>query len=84
MCGLKSESTQKRRLSEDKKLTFGKAIEIAQGMESAESKAKEFKSHRNTSRRPRVRKSLVIVVVAATTASRCAGFDRLDATNVVR
>ena len=30
-------------LSEDKKLTFSKAIEIAQGVESAESKAKEFK-----------------------------------------
>ena len=39
----KSESTQKRLLSEDHKLTFSKAVEIAQGMESAENKAKEFK-----------------------------------------
>ena len=41
VCGLKSESAQKH-LSEDK-LNFSKAIEIAQGVESAESKAKEFK-----------------------------------------
>ena len=43
VCGLKHESTQKRLLSEDKKLTFSRAVEIAQGLESAESKAKEFK-----------------------------------------
>lgn len=43
VCGLRSESIQKRLLSEDSKLTFTKAVEIAQGMESAASKAKEFK-----------------------------------------
>lgn len=40
ICGLRRESTQKRLLSEDKKLTSSRA---AQGLESAESKAKEFK-----------------------------------------
>ena len=43
VCGLKRESTQRRLLSEDKKLTFSKAVEIAQGLETAESKAKDFK-----------------------------------------
>ena len=46
MCGLESESTQKRLLSEDHKLTFSKAVEIAQGMESAETKAKSSKECR--------------------------------------
>ena len=43
VCGLKCESMQKHLLSEDKKLTFSRAVNIAQGVESAESKAKEFK-----------------------------------------
>ena len=44
VCGLRSESTQKALLTEDhKKLTLSKAIEKAQCMEAADTKAKEFK-----------------------------------------
>ena len=44
VCGLKSENMQKHLLAKDHiKLTFSKAVETAQGMEAAASKAKEFK-----------------------------------------
>ena len=43
VCGLKSESAQKRLLSEAK-LTLSRALEIAQGLESAEAGAKALKS----------------------------------------
>jgi len=44
VCGLKSEAMQKKLLVEAE-LTFTRAIEIAQGMESAARKAKELQSH---------------------------------------
>ena len=44
VCGLKSEGMQKKLLIEAE-LTFKRAIEIAQSMESAASKAKELQSH---------------------------------------
>ena len=42
MCGLRSESTQKRLLAEDD-LTLAKTIEIAQGMEAADRNAVRLK-----------------------------------------
>jgi len=44
VCGLKSEAMQKKLLVEAE-LTFTRAIEIAQGMESAAREAKELQSH---------------------------------------
>ena len=44
VCGIRSESVQKKLLTEDHKtLTFTKAVELAQSVEAAEEKTKEFK-----------------------------------------
>lgn len=44
VCGLRSEATQKKLLVETR-LTFARAVEIAQSMESAASKTKQLQSH---------------------------------------
>ena len=46
VCGLLSEGIQKRLLTEEK-LTFAKAIEIAQGLEAAEKSSKRLQGHEN-------------------------------------
>lgn len=44
VCGIRSESVQKKLLTEDhKKLTFSSAVDIAQSAEAAEAKSKDFK-----------------------------------------